>query len=179
MWNSTKEIEIWWRHPNPCFFWRFYSTCVRTPSKYNPEQIIKILLQPDESKICHGKPTAVTRSASYVVNVHNLRNPDDIKDELGIWKYSGSHAQAFKVYHKEDSHMTVEKCCEGASGANVVLLRHHCIHQGKSNVCGVCVCVCVIECKVYVSMCVAYMLQTECKLNWFNSGPWVTNWLSK
>ena len=133
MWNSTKEIEIWWRHPNPCFFWRFYSTCVRTPSKYNPEQIIKILLQPDESKICHGKPTAVTRSASYVVNVHNLRNPDDIKkDELGIWKYSGSHAQAFKVYHKEDSHMTVEKCCEGASGANVVLLRH-CIHPSNTD----------------------------------------------
>ena len=104
------------------------------PPKYNAERIIKILLQPDESKICCTKPTGVTRSATYVVNVRSLQNTDDIKkDEFGIWKYSGSHPQAFRVYHSEDGHMTVEKCCEGASGVNVVLVRRlHCTHPSNA-----------------------------------------------
>ena len=94
---------------------------------------MKILLEPDEAKICPGKPTAVTRSASFVVDVRNLQNQDDIKkDEFGLWKYSGSHPQSFKVFHEEDGSITVQKCCEGASGTNVVLLRRlHCTHPSN------------------------------------------------
>ena len=78
------------------------------------------------------KPSAVTRSASYVVDVRNLQNQDNIKDKFGMWNYSGSHPQAYKVYHKEDGYMIVEKCCEGASGANMVLLRRlHCTHPSN------------------------------------------------
>ena len=75
------------------------------PAKYNAKQIIKILLQPDETRVCYVKRSAVTRSSSYVVDVGNLQNQDDIKkDEFGIWNYSGSHPQAYKVYHKEDGY---------------------------------------------------------------------------
>ena len=103
------------------------------PAKYNAERIIKILLQLDETRVCYVKPSAVTRSASYVVDVHNLQNQDNIKkDKFGIWNYSGSHPQAYKVYHEEDGYVIVEKCCEGASGANVVLLcRLLCTHPSN------------------------------------------------
>ena len=75
------------------------------PAKYNAEWIIKILLQPDETRVCYVKPSAVTQSTSYIVDVCNLQNQDDIKkDEFGIWNYSGSHLQAYKVYHEEDGH---------------------------------------------------------------------------
>lgn len=102
--------------------------------KYGCEQIIKILLQADESKVCHVKPTSISRSATYVVDVRNLRNQDDIKkDEFGIWNYSGSHPQPFKVYNEDDGRMTVEKCCEGATGANVVFLRRlHCVDPSNA-----------------------------------------------
>ena len=33
------------------------------PAKYNAERIIKILLQPDETRVCYVKPSAVTRSS--------------------------------------------------------------------------------------------------------------------
>jgi len=76
---------------------------------------------------------------------------------LTYGKYSGSHPQAFKVYHKEDGHMTAEKCGEGASGANVVLLRRlHCTHPSNTDFKGLicflsgeamCVCVCVCVCE--------------------------------
>ena len=81
------------------------------PAKYTARHIIKILLNPDESGVCCQKPISVTKSATYVVDVRKLPNQDDIKkDEFGIWKYSGSHPQAFKVYKWEDAHITVEKC---------------------------------------------------------------------
>ena len=81
------------------------------------------------------KPTSVTESATYVVDVRNLQNTEDIKkDEFGIWKYSGSHPQMFKVYTEEDGHISVEKCCDGASGSNVVYLRRlHCTHPSNND----------------------------------------------
>jgi len=37
------------------------------------------------------KPTNITTSATYVVDVRSLQNADDIKkEEFGIWRYSGS-----------------------------------------------------------------------------------------
>lgn len=62
-------------------------------------------------KICQQKPSNITESSTFVVDVHSLQHPDDIKkDEFGIWNYSGSHPQAYRVYHEEDGHLTVEKC---------------------------------------------------------------------
>ena len=94
-----------------------------------------MLIDPDESKICRVKPTSVTKSATYVVDVRNLQNTEDIKkDEFGIWKYSGSHPQVFKVYTEEDGSKSIEKCCEGASGSNVVYLcRLHCTHPSNND----------------------------------------------
>lgn len=103
------------------------------PPKYSAERVIKILLHPDESKACRIKPTAITCSASYVVDVRCLQNQDDRKkDEFGIWKYSGSHPQSSKVYEEEYGPPTIERCCAGASGSNVVVLRH-CTHPSNAD----------------------------------------------
>ena len=106
----------------------------RPPPKYSAERVIKILLEAEKSKVCERKPTPIRKSATYVVNVRNLRSQDDIKkDEFGIWKYSGSHPQPFKVHQEEDGYLTIERCCPGVSGANVVLLRHlHCTHPSNA-----------------------------------------------
>ena len=48
------------------------------PAKYTAEQIIKILLDPIEEKIC---PTSLTKSATYVVDVRSLQN---IEWDLGF-----------------------------------------------------------------------------------------------
>ena len=105
------------------------------PAKYTAEQMIKILLDPIEEKICHVKPTSVTKSATYVVDVRSLQNIEDIKkNEFGIWNYSGSHPQVFKVYTEDDRHKPIEKCSEGASVNNVVYLRRlHCTHPSNSD----------------------------------------------
>ena len=102
------------------------------PPKYSAEYILKVLLNPkiDEQKICHQKPCNITESSTFVVDVLSLKYPDDIKkDEFGIWNYSGSHPQAYKVYEK-DRHLTVEKCgVGGAIRPSVVYLRRlHCTH---------------------------------------------------
>ena len=66
------------------------------------------------------------------MDVHNLRNQDDIKkDEFGIWKYSGSHPQPIKVYYENYGHMTVEKCGDGATGAKKKCRRLHCVHPSN------------------------------------------------
>ena len=104
----------------------------RPPPKYSAERVIKILLQAEKSKVCQRKPTSISKSATYVVDVRNLRNQDDIKkDDFGIWNYSGSHPQPFKVFYKEGGEITVEKRNPGVSGANVVYLR--CTHPSNAD----------------------------------------------
>ena len=104
------------------------------PSKYSAEQLLRILLQPDVSKICSVRPTCVSQSSTYVIDVRNFPNKDDIKkDDFGIWRYSGSHPQYFKAYEQDDGYLKIEKCAEGATGSNVVVLRHlHCTHPSNN-----------------------------------------------
>ena len=104
------------------------------PAKYNAEEIFRILLKADKSKVCEAKQSSIRKSATYVVDVRNLRNRDDNKkDEFGIWHYSGSHPQPYKVHQNEDGSLFIEKCCPGATGANVVLLRRlHCTHPSNA-----------------------------------------------
>ena len=55
------------------------------PPKYHAERILKILLDPTipPSKICSVRPTNISRSATYIVDVSKLKHPDDIKNVLG------------------------------------------------------------------------------------------------
>ena len=72
------------------------------PSKYTADRILRILLDPKipDCKVCKVKPGGVKSSATFVVDVGNLKCVDDIKkDDLGIWNYSGSHPQAYMVCH--------------------------------------------------------------------------------
>ena len=106
------------------------------PPKYSAECILKILLDPeiDEHKICNKKPCNIMESATYVVDMRALQHPDDIKkDQFGIWNYSGSHPQAYRVYHKEGGYISVEKRGSGATGSSVVYLRRlHCTHPSNA-----------------------------------------------
>ena len=73
------------------------------PPKYSAERILQIMLDPDleSSKICSTRPTTITCSATYIVDLSKLAHPDDIKhDNFGIWHHSGSHPQPFKVKYK-------------------------------------------------------------------------------
>ena len=55
------------------------------------------------------------------------------KDKFGIWHYSGSHPQTYRVYIESDRHITVDKCGDGATGSSVVYLRWlHCTHPSNS-----------------------------------------------
>ena len=86
--------------------------------------------------MCKGKPRNVTESGTYVVDTRKLQAPDDIKkDDFGIWNYSGSHPQAFRVHHEEDGKLSVERCPISAKGTNVVYLRRlHCTHPSNREV---------------------------------------------
>ena len=60
---------------------------------------------------------AIKKSATYVVDVRALKNAEDLKeDEFGIWKFSGSHPQGFKVYTDDDGCKVIEKCSVNSGG---------------------------------------------------------------
>ena len=69
------------------------------PEKYSAEDIVQILLSPniDRAKICKKRPCGVCTSASYVVDLDSLQHPDDVKDNFGVWKHSGSHDLKFET----------------------------------------------------------------------------------
>ena len=104
------------------------------PMKYSEERIIRILLDPVEDKICYTKPVAIKKSATYVVDVRALDNAEDLKkDEFGIWRYSGSHPQGFKVYTDKNGYKVIEKCSRNSQEKDAVFLRRlHCTHPTNS-----------------------------------------------
>ena len=106
------------------------------PLKYFAEHVIHILLDPhlDMSKVCACRPTNVSVSSTFIVDISKLAHPDDVKnDNFGVWIHSGSHSQSFKVnIDAEDDYIRVEKCATGATGRNVVYLqRLHSVHPSN------------------------------------------------
>lgn len=105
------------------------------PPKYTAERILKILLVPTipDHKVCKVKPTCITSSATFVVDVRNLQCINDIKkDEFRIWHSSGSHPQAYRVYTEKDGYISVERCANNAKGSSVVLVRRlRCTHSSS------------------------------------------------
>jgi len=74
-------------------------------------------------RICTTLPTQITSSATYVIDVTKLANPDDVKKDIfEVWSHSGLHPQACKVHVDEDGHVNKEKCAPGANGDDVVYL---------------------------------------------------------
>ena len=56
-----------------------------------------------------------------------------LKDEFGIWHYSGSHPQAFYIKQEDDGYISIERHEVGATGKNVMLLRRlHCTHPSNA-----------------------------------------------
>ena len=96
----------------------------------------QILLDPNipNEKIGTTKPTGSTSSATFVVDICQLKCTDDVKkDEFGIWKYSGSHPTAYEVKVHNDLD-EVGKCSDDCSGDNIVhLQRLHCTHPSNQD----------------------------------------------
>ena len=85
--------------------------------------------------MCQKKPVNVTSSTTFVVDTRKLQSLEDIKkDEFGIWNYSGSHPQAFRVSEEDGTSLWIEKCTTSATGSNVGHIRRlHCTHPSNSN----------------------------------------------
>ena len=102
---------------------------------HQTERIIRILLKPIEARICDTKPVAINKSATYVVDVRALKNAEDLKkDEFGIWKFSGSHPEGFKVYTDDGGYKINEKCSVNSRAKDAIFLRRlHCTHPSNSD----------------------------------------------
>ena len=97
--------------------------------------VLQILVSPhlDTSKVCTPRPTKVSCSSTYVIDLSKLAHPDDVKnDNFGVWSHSGSHPQTFRVHIETDGYMRVEKCAAGATGNDVVYVRRlHNVHRSN------------------------------------------------
>ena len=111
-----------------------YPVYEHPPQKYSAETVIKILLDPnlDPSQICSSRPTNISESSTYVIDVTKLETPKDIKsDNFGVWNHSGSHPQPFVVKIDENG-VQVDKRAPGMSGDNVMYLRRlHSVHPSN------------------------------------------------
>ena len=57
------------------------------PKKYFAERIIRILMDPkvDPNKICKQRPLAVNQSATFIVDLNSLQDPEHVKrDNFGM-----------------------------------------------------------------------------------------------
>ena len=73
--------------------------------------------------MCKKRPSGIAANATFVIDTHKLDCVDDIKkDDFGIWNYSGSQPQAYKV-NTEEGNVSVEKCATSSKEMNVVYLR--------------------------------------------------------
>ena len=78
------------------------------PPKYSAERILQILLDPAifTSKICSKRPVSISSSATFVIDLTKLADPEDVKnDNFGSWSYSGSHPTTYRVNVEDDGYM--------------------------------------------------------------------------
>ena len=99
--------------------------------------ILCILLDPSisQDKFYFKRPVDVESSATFVVDITRLADPEDIKnDNFGLYKHSGSHHTVYKVnIITNNNYIQVEKCAPGAAGDNVVHLRRlHSVHPSNN-----------------------------------------------
>jgi len=73
------------------------------------EGLARVLLTDDvpKEKVCMKQPVRVHHNASFVVDVHSLDHPQDIRaDENGVWMRKGSPV-AFVSIHTKDNKMKI------------------------------------------------------------------------
>ena len=98
----------------------------KTSGPYTADRILKLLLDPDIdlTRVAHTGPKFVSESSTYIIDVSQLDNPNDIKkDGLGKWSYSGSHEEFYRSYYDNSHRIHFEKCAKGATGDNIFVLR--------------------------------------------------------
>ena len=95
-----------------------------------------ILLDPtiSPSKVCCKRPVSISSSATYVIDISKLADPEDVKnDSFGSWNHSGSHLSTYRVNVEDNGYIRIEKCAPGATGADVVYLRRlHSVHPSDN-----------------------------------------------
>ena len=84
--------------------------------------------------ICSEKPTSVSSSAAFIIDLKCLLDVDDIKrDSYGKWNYSGSRSQFFLI-KAQNEELIIEKRSPGCTDDNVYELRRlYCTHPSNSN----------------------------------------------
>lgn len=104
-------------------------------AQYSAETVISMLLDPDDTKICSERPTTITQSSTFVINLDSLEHPDDAKkDNFGKWVHSGSHTIPFKSWFSEDGAVMFERLQPGSTGPDVQFLhRINSYHPSNSS----------------------------------------------
>ena len=92
-------------------------------AQYSAEMVIHMLLDPNKAKICSERPTNITHSSTFVIDLEKLEHLDDAKkDNFGKWVHSGSHTVPFKAWFAEDGEVEFERLEPGSTGPGVQLL---------------------------------------------------------
>ena len=104
---------------------------------YSGEHILNILLntQIEKERVCTKRPSGITQSSTFVVDLNCLQHPDDIKkDELGKWNYSGSHVTCYEAWKMpEKEKLLFERVSHTSSSVNSFELRRvRCTHPSDS-----------------------------------------------
>ena len=67
--------------------------------KYSAEEAITLFFDVDNNLICTEQPTGCRFSATFIVDVSQLRHRDDIRaDDLGVWKNCGVRSMYCSVF---------------------------------------------------------------------------------
>ena len=104
---------------------------------YTGENILQILLNThtDDKKVCTKRPSGITQSSTFVVDLDGLHHPDDVKkDEFGKWNYSGSHVVTYEAWKMPGTEkLRFERApCSTSSKNSFQLRRVHCTHPSDS-----------------------------------------------
>ena len=102
--------------------------------QYSVESILSMLLEPDESKVCSQRPTNITGSSTFILDLDKLAHPDDAKkDNFGKWSHSGSHTVAFRSWFADEGEVRIERVDKDCTASDVQYLRRiHSYHPSDS-----------------------------------------------
>lgn len=55
-------------------------------TSYLAEEVAKVLMNPNADTVCHVQPMAVTKNATFLINIDDVAFSDLKADDFGTWK---------------------------------------------------------------------------------------------
>ena len=114
---------------------RTYHIVSTTSTGYSAEEIARMLLNPEPSKVCDIQPVGVSKNATFIVDVDDVEFADPKADDLRTWKTNNTKSTCFWI--QPSGTFVISGKQKGPDNKSYVTTRRYYVHGSYQLFCHV------------------------------------------